>query len=68
MHVILNKRSVYFNIVDDDECASNPCDRNAKCTNNPGSFTCLCNNGYIGDGKTCTGQNTFLYNPVYSHR
>ena len=34
-----------------------PCDGNAVCTNTPGSFTCACNEGYSGDGITCTGQN-----------
>ena len=30
-----------------------PCDKNAKCTNSDGSFSCVCNPGYIGNGKTC---------------
>ena len=39
---------------DVDECASMmPCDKNAKCTNTDGSFSCSCNPGYIGNGKTC---------------
>ena len=36
-----------------------PCDANATCTNTNGSFTCECNDGYIGDGFTCNpGQYT----------
>ena len=30
-----------------------PCDENAKCINSDGSFSCVCNPGYIGNGKTC---------------
>ena len=42
---------------DIDECQEqSPCDSNAQCTNTIGSFTCVCNEGYSGDGRTCTGQ------------
>ena len=45
-------------LIDNDECVEqSPCDDNAVCTNTPGSFTCACNEGYSGDGITCTGQN-----------
>ena len=41
---------------DVDECVlQSPCDSNATCTNTPGSYTCVCNEGYTGDGVTCTG-------------
>jgi len=30
------------------------CDENAFCTNTPGSFTCACKPGFIGNGKSCT--------------
>ena len=43
---------------DIDECVEqSPCNGNAQCANTPGSFTCDCNEGYSGDGMTCTGQN-----------
>ena len=42
--------------VDINECAVEPCDVNANCTNTIGSFTCECNYGYTGDGMLCTGM------------
>ena len=50
--------SVFF--LDINECYKNPCDTNAKCTNNPGSFICACNPGYTGSGLTCTGIHELL--------
>jgi hypothetical protein len=43
---------------DIDECVSGAdnCDANAACTNTPGGFTCTCNQGYTGDGTSCTGK------------
>ena len=36
---------------DVDECSSSePCNQNASCINTEGSFTCQCNDGFIGDG------------------
>ena len=49
---------MHVTLLDNDECVEqSPCDGNAVCTNTPGSFTCACNEGYSGDGTTCTGQN-----------
>ena len=44
------------NIADVDECSGSPCDNNAACSNSDGSFTCTCNDGFTGDGSTCTGE------------
>eukprot|EP00736_Rhodelphis_marinus_P000772 Rmarinus@m.18970 len=38
---------------DVDECASDPCDANASCTNTAGGHSCACNSGYSGDGFNC---------------
>ena len=45
-------------LVDIDECAegTDNCDSNAACTNTLGSFTCECNNGYLGSGQKCLGN------------
>ena len=45
-------------LLDLNECEGpSPCDGNAQCTNTIGSFSCDCNEGYSGDGMTCTGLN-----------
>jgi len=43
--------------VDIDECAENngECSDHAVCSNTEGSFTCSCNDGFTGNGFTCTG-------------
>ena len=48
---------------DTDECVlgTNNCDSNATCSDTVGSFTCACNQGYSGDGVTCTGKMNVLY-------
>lgn len=44
--------------IDNDECASldesNQCGGNATCVNDPGGYDCLCDDGFEGDGFTCT--------------
>lgn len=42
---------------DIDECMEDldNCNRSATCTDNDGSFTCMCNPGYMGDGVDCEG-------------
>ena len=49
-----NFHKSYVNISDINECIS--CDKNAKCNNSLGSYTCECNEGFSGDGTTCTGK------------
>ena len=45
---------------DIDECArgTDDCHVNATCFNTDGSFICVCNDGFTGNGKQCDG--TFL--------
>ena len=46
-------------MLDINECSNveeNNCHENAICTNTNGSFTCQCQNGYTGNGTTCTGK------------
>ena len=48
----------YLYSVDVDECSStetNDCDPNALCTNIEGSYVCRCLNGFLGDGRNCSG-------------
>ena len=53
---------VIFLLLDIDECAVNThdCDLVATCTNTVGNFTCACNEGYTGNGKSCSGMSDVL--------
>ncbi len=57
-------------LLDYDECAPSnlvhiqDCDKNANCTNVMGTYTCVCREGYGGDGTTCGGNS----NPKLSIR
>lgn len=44
-----------FNHSDISECPSNPCHKNASCSNAGGNYTCQCYTGYTGNGITCRG-------------
>ncbi|XP_028415949.1 uncharacterized protein LOC114539510 [Dendronephthya gigantea] len=44
-------------------CSTNPCDVNAVCTNVGNTFSCSCNTGYTGTGKTCTDVNECTSSP-----
>lgn len=45
-------------LIDDDECIQLDVCQSGYCINTEGSFTCVCDNGYVltGDGRTCTGK------------
>jgi hypothetical protein len=48
-------------VVDIDECEEVKCHASATCVNNPGSFVCNCNPGFIGDGVSrCSGTENYL--------
>ena len=51
-----------------DECqdGSHDCNEDATCVNTAGHFNCSCNNGFSGDGKTCSGRvYVLLFNLVH---
>ena len=52
---------------DIDECASSAyCPDNATCANQPGSFECFCDGGYIMQNGLCVGEvDTHLTCPLY---
>ncbi|CAH3146788.1 unnamed protein product, partial [Porites lobata] len=49
---------LYLFLLDFDECnnGSHDCLSNATCINTAGYFECKCKDGYIGDGRNCTGK------------
>jgi len=52
-----------FTCSDIDECAADNggCSVFADCSNNAGSFSCSCRNGFTGDGMNCTGKLTIKF-------
>ena len=47
-----------FIIIDIDECSTGNanCAEQASCMDTDGSFMCICNTGYTGNGITCKGE------------
>lgn len=47
---------------DVNECVVNPqiCGSNAQCSNNEGSYSCTCNEGYEMTGKGCVGEHIII--------
>ena len=43
--------------INECETGDNNCHADASCTNTDGSFTCACNNGFLGDCVTCNDVN-----------
>ena len=56
-------------MLDIDECSNNgsPCDENADCLNNDGSYTCTCKDGFTGNGTVCVGKVSFSNNLYLIH-
>ena len=54
---------MFYYFPDIDECSKNgsPCSENAKCFNNDGSFTCICKDGFTGNGTVCLGKLTLKH-------
>ena len=56
-HLVSVISSINFQI-DIDECkgSNKVCDENANCSNTVGFYNCTCNEGFTGDGHTCSGK------------
>ena len=52
-------------VLDVPECETgvDNCHQNAMCFNTIGSFECMCNAGFTGNGITCTGNYITCFNP-----
>ncbi len=55
--------ATFFVLIDIDECSlgTHFCDSNADCTNTVSSYSCQCQSGYAGNGKSCVGMYFILY-------
>ena len=49
-----------FTDIDECEKGNNNCHVNATCRNEEGSFLCICNDSFEGDGVSCTGITLLL--------
>ena len=63
--ICLFEGNVFF--ADIDECVeSSVCHSNANCTNTDGSYLCMCESGYTGDGvENCTSKCAHLLQLFY---
>ncbi|CAI9755681.1 unnamed protein product [Fraxinus pennsylvanica] len=52
-------------LLDVDECEDDPCDEYATCNNLPGTYSCECREGFLGDGRK-DGLGCILVNSTYS--
>ena len=50
-------------VTDEDECSlqTHNCSNRAVCSNTVGGYNCSCQNGYDGDGFSCTGNCCVFY-------
>lgn len=48
LHITRGKHYLFY-ILDVDECSMEPCENNATCHNNNGSYVCECLGGYQGN-------------------
>ena len=51
--------NIFLCVLDADECTdgTHNCDVDgAVCNNTPGSYSCRCKDGFVGDGINCTGK------------
>jgi len=57
IHTSIMEVYIFVILSDVDECSNQRrCSQQATCTNTPGSFTCRCNEGYVGNGYFCGGE------------
>ena len=52
----LNRSSVFSTDVNECQDQTHNCHEDAQCSNNIGSFSCTCLQGYSGDGVNCSGM------------
>jgi hypothetical protein len=52
----INRFIIFFPDVDECELEIHNCDVNAECIDTVGSYECVCNQGYSGDGINCTSR------------
>ena len=66
--VTLRQVTIFSNLFcfsDVNECVEDKatqCHVHALCTNNDGSYTCACSDGYFGNGINCRGNILFVLN------
>ena len=67
IHMYIQNHANITNHLDIDECSDGTRDCSETCINTVGSFTCVCNYGYVLDtgGFTCYGKHKHVYHYDY---
>ena len=57
-YIFIAAETCVSKLLDIDECATSghSCHAQATCSNTQGSYSCMCNPGYNGDGTSCGGM------------
>ena len=63
--MILNDPYLFYTDIDECTVGPNNCSIYASCLDRPGSFDCVCNEGFSGDGVDCSSKWFFYFNTYF---
>ena len=70
LHIYFISRRLFLficsvNVIDINECDSDPCQNNGKCKNTLGSYYCVCPHGFLG--TNCGSGNSTIVHAMYAY-